>query len=259
MSDSIVNFTLSQRFNTSVESYNVIGEMKGYDESKTIILSCLYDGWWSQSTADSAIGMAMVLGIAKYFIEAGITPKYTIKFIGFSGEEYDMRGAKYYKATHPNETILAVIDLNQLGFTQETPRLTLNFVTNNYVFLQKIWEVVEQTDYVQRTGNMTDIKAICWASGTIPGNTYAFTTERPRCNAMSVFKDGGWILHHRDGKNHTEGDVLSYFNWTDTEVTTELIKNLTVALATGNLEVPPFTSSIKTHDTFFRWLQKKSI
>ena len=254
--DSIVDLALTQQYNTSVVSYNVVGELKGSDETKTIILSCLYDGWWSPSTADSAIGMAMVLGIAKYFIEAGITPKYTVKFIGFSGEEYDLRGAKYYEAIHKNESILAVIDLNQLGFTQNTPRLTLDLVANKYVFLKKAWEVVKQSHYMQRTGNVTDIKPIWWASGTIPGNAYAFAMERPRCNAMSIFKDGGWILHHRDGNNHTEGDVLQYFNWTDSAVTTELIANLTVALAMGNGNAALFPVSPQMNNSFIREKQR---
>ena len=248
LTGSRVDIELTQHYNTSVISYNVIGELKGRDENKTVILSCLYDGWWDQGTADAAIGMAMVLGIAKYFIQAGITPRYTVKFIGFSGEEYDLLGAKYYVATHTNETILTVIDLNQLGYTQENPRLTLDFVANKYMFLKQVWDIVQRTNYKERTGNVTDIRPIWWPSGAIPGNTAAFATKQPRCNAMTVFKDGGWILHHRDGKNHTEGDVLSYFNWTDTLVTTEIISNITLAFAMGNEDATLSASYPEVHD-----------
>jgi len=256
--ESRIDFSLTQQLNTSVESYNVIGEIKGSEPEKTVILSCLYDGWWSQSTADSAIGMAMVLGVAKYFVENHIQPKYTLKFVGFSGEEYDMRGAKYYEAAHP-ESIVAIIDLNQLGFTQETPRLTLDLVANHYRFLQQVWNVVEPMDYVERTGNVTDIKPIWWASGTIPGNALAFAEARPRCNAMSIFKDGGWVLHHRDGKNHTEGDVLSYFNWTDVEVTTELVTNLTISIVQGEFDAVDGLSESSLHLIDEHWSQERHV
>jgi hypothetical protein len=229
---SRVDFSLTQYLNTSVISYNVIGELKGRDQNKSVILSCLYDGWWNQATGDSAIGMAMVLGIAKYFVQTGITPQYTIKFIAFGGEEYGGLGAKYYAATHKNESIAAVIDLNQLGFTQDIPRLTLDFVANKALYLKKVWDIVKRTDYKERTGNVTDIRPIWWPSGKIPGNAIAFAKQG--CNAMSIFKDGGWTLHHRDGVNHSAGDVLSYFDWTDTRVTAEIITNITLAFAVGN-------------------------
>lgn len=252
MSGSRVDFTLTQHLNTSVISYNVIGELKGQDEKNVVILSCLYDGWWDQATGDSAIGMAMVLAIAKYFVQQNITPYYTIKFIGFSGEEYDLLGAKYYVATHMNESIRAVIDLNQLGFTQNSPRLTLDFVSNRFLYLKQVWGIVQRTNYTERTGNVTGITSIWWPSGSIPGNAAAFAKSRPGLNAMSVFKDGGWTLHHRDGKNHTEGDVLSYFNWTDTRVTAEIIYNITQAFAMGKLDCSVHPVAPQAHDMGLR-------
>ena len=199
----------------------------GTDPTKTVIVSSLYDSWWCQGTADSAIGMGIVLAIAKYFYEHQIMPKYTIKFIAFGGEEYDLKGAKYYEAIHKDENIIYMIDLNQLGFTQEKPRLTLDIVANKPSFLNEIWIVAERSNYIERTGNVTDIKKILWSSGTIPSNPTPFATNRRNCNTVSFFKNGGWILHHRDGLNHTEGDVLKYFNWTDVNVTGEIILNIT--------------------------------
>jgi len=228
--DSRVDYHLKQRFNTSVESYNVVGEITGENPDKTIILSCLYDSWWCQGTADSAIGMGIIMAIAKYFIENNITPKYTMKFIGFSGEEYMMNGAIYYESTHKDENILYVIDLNQLGFTQEEPRLTFDIVANKLPFLNKVWDVVKRSNYVQRTNNVTDIKAIYWPSGTLPSDALPFAVNRPKCKALLFLKDGGWILHHRDGMNHTEGDAFKYFNWTDVSVTSEIILNVTKSI-----------------------------
>jgi len=218
---------LKQRYNDSVVSYNVIGQLNGTDPSKIVIVSALYDSWWCQGTADSAIGMGIVIAIAKYFKDHDITPTYTIRFIGFSGEEYDLRGAYYYEAMHRDDDIVTVIDLNQLGFTQTNPRLTLDIVANHPLFLYTMRTIAEQTNYGERTGDTADLRTILWLSGVIPGNAGAFSLNRRRCNSVTFFKDGGWILHHRDGVNHTEGDVLKYFNWTDTQVTGELILNIT--------------------------------
>jgi len=226
-----IDFYLRQRYNKSIISYNVIGQLNGTEKSKTVILSCLYDSWWCQGTADSAIGMGIVIAIAKYMKENNITPKYNLKFIAFSGEEYGYLGAKYYEAVHQDENIIAVIDLNQLGFTQEESRPTFNVVSNKLLFLNRIWSVIEKSNYIERTGNTTDMKKIFWPSGTIPGNAGEFAMNRLSCNSVCFFKDTGWILHHRDGVNHTEGDVLKYFNWTDVEITGEIILNVTKYVA----------------------------
>lgn len=227
LSSSRLDLCLKQRLNTSVVSYNVVGQLNGTDTSKTFILSCLYDSWWCQGTADSAIGVGMVLAVAKYYVEHNIKPKYNMKFILFSGEEYDIRGAQCYEAVHKDERIEYIIDLNQIGFTQENPRLTLDIVGNKKSFLDEVWNVTERTNYVERTGNVTDIKKLLWASGNMPSNSYPFAVKRSYCKAISIFKDGGWVLHHRDGLNHSEGDVLRYFNWTDVNVTGELVLNIT--------------------------------
>jgi hypothetical protein len=222
-----IDLYLKQSFNKSIVSYNVIGQLNGTDSSKTFVLSSLYDSWWCQGTADSAIGVGVVMAIAKYYVEHDIIPKYNMKFILFSGEEYDIRGAIYYEANHSDERIEYILDLNQIGFTQNEPRLTLDIVGNKKQFLDEVWNVAERTDYAERTGDTTDIKTLLWSSGRIPSNPNAFAVKRPYCKALSLFKNGGWILHHRDGLNHTEGDVLKYFNWTDVAVTGEIVLNIT--------------------------------
>jgi hypothetical protein len=232
--DYKMDFFLQQKYNTSVESYNIIGQLNGSDQSKTVIISSFYDCWWNQGTADSAIGTGIVLAIAKYFYDNNITPKYTIKFIAFSGEEYNYRGARYYESTHKNENIICIIDLNQLGFTQEEPYLTLDIVGNNIKFLNEIWDVAVNTKYIKRNNNETGMKKILWMNGAIPSNTLPFAINRKHCNAVSFFKDGGWILHHRDGMNHSEGDVLKYYNEKDVRLTGELILNITKYLTIKN-------------------------
>jgi hypothetical protein len=221
-----IDFQLTQQLNTSIVSYNVIGQLNGTDPTKTLIVDSLYDSWWCQGTADSAIGMSIVLAVAKYFNERNITPKYTIKFIGFSGEEHGFcAGSKYYESLHADEHILYVIDLNQLGFKQDNPKLTLNIIGNKLGFLLDIWKIIKRSDYVNRVNSSDGIALVLIKNGG-PSNTGPFATSRPECKTLSFMKDGGWKLHHRDGVNHTEGDVLKYFDPEDVRVTSEIVLSI---------------------------------
>ena len=121
--DYTIDFNIHQKLNTSVLSYNVIGQIEGVDTSKTVILGCLYDSMWCQGTVDSAIGVGIMLAIAKYFDQNEIKPKYNLRFIAYGGEEVGIRGAYYYELAHRNDSdeIVAVIDLNQFGYVQDEP------------------------------------------------------------------------------------------------------------------------------------------
>ena len=227
-----VDFTFTQHLNTSIISHNVIGQMNGTDPTKTVIVDCLYDSWWCQGTADAAIGMAMVLAIAKYFKEQNITPKYTMKFIGFSGEEQGFcAGAKHYASTHTDENIIYMIDVNQLGFKQDDQTLTLNIMGNNIGLLAKISLLLQKAEYDDRVNSSSGLKYV-WLKKGIVSNPLAFEKSHPTCEMLCFLKDSGWTLHHRDGVNHSEGDVLKYFDPEDVNVTGEIILNVVKYLTT---------------------------
>lgn len=227
LDNATIDFYINQSYNDSVVSYNVIGQLNGTDPTKTVIVDCLYDSWWCQGTADAAIGMAMVLGVAKYFKDHNITPKYNMKFIGFGGEEVGIRGARYYSDTHADEDILYVIDLNQICFRQEGPKLTLYTICNKLSFLNEIWKIVKKTDYKEITKD--DIKPL-WMRRGAPSDDAPFA-KRPGCKTVCFLKGVYWILHHRDGQKHQEGDVLKYFYWDDVNATGEIVLNVVKHLA----------------------------
>lgn len=226
-----IDFYINQSFNDSVISYNVIGQLNGTDPSKTVIVDCLYDSWWCQGTADSAIGMAMALGVAKYFKDHNITPKYNMKFIAFGGEEVGIRGARYYSDTHADEDIPYVIDLNQICFWQEGPKLTLYTICNKLSFLNEIWKIAKKTDYKGITKD-DDIKPLWMLSGG-PSDSSPFA-KRPGCKTVCFLKGVYWILHHRDGQKHQEGDVLKYFDWDDVNATGKIVLDVTKHLAVSD-------------------------
>jgi len=67
-----------------------------------------------------------------------------------------------------------------------------------------------------------------------PSDDQPFARNRPSCKTVCFLKGLNWILHHRDGINHTEGDVLKYFNWTDVNATGEIILNITKYITIGS-------------------------
>lgn len=66
---------------------------------------------------------------------------------------------------------------------------------------------------------------------SIPSDTYWFNEASilppfNSCETVLFLKDTGWTLHHRDGKNHSKGDVMDYFYPEDVNLTAEMILNV---------------------------------
>jgi len=220
-----VDFYIKEMYNKSIESYNVIGLLEGTDKNKTVIVDCLYDSVWSQGTGDAAIGMGIVMGVAKYFQDHNIHPKCNIKFIGFGGEEAGLLGAIYYEDTHQDEKITHIIDLNQVCSSQKNPPLTLNVVFNKLSFMWDIWPIIEKSNYTQRVNN-TDIAKRWWPSGN-PSDDRVFNMNRwLQVKTVSFLEDFPWIAHHRDGLNHTAGDVFDHVDWNEVKVVGEIVINI---------------------------------
>lgn len=227
--DCNISYHLKMFYNDSVDSHNVIGQINGTCPDKTIIVDSLYDCWWCQGTGDSAIGMSMVLGIARclseYFEENNITPKYNIKFIAFCGEEYGFRGALYHAANLSGEKIEYVIDLNQLGFSQpqeSDPELVFNVIANSPGFLGDVRQIVNREHHI----NGTDIDFWNMWKGA-PSNDYAFARK---AHTVCFLKDTGWTHHHRDGINHTEGDSMLYYDPDDVKATAKTVLDVVYGL-----------------------------
>ena len=232
--DYRIDFRLNQSWNDSVESYNVIGQINGSDPNKTILIECLYDSLWCQGTADSAIGCGMVLALAKYMkqleTQQGIIPKQNVRFILFGGEEAGIRGAEYYE-NQSDENITTVIDLNQLGFDQRAPPVSLimNVATNKLWFKPILQDITDITDYMGRENDNTQFR-VSWTPIGSLSDEQAFAKKfigRPFLKTVMFLKDMNWTRHHRDGENHTTGDTMDYYDQDDIELTMEMIWNVT--------------------------------
>jgi Zn-dependent M28 family amino/carboxypeptidase len=239
--DYWIDYSLEQSWNDEAISYNVIGEIPGINQDETVVVGCLYDSWWNQGTADSAIGMAIVLAVAKYFKDNGITPNRNVRFVAFSGEEYGGRGAYCYELAHRDENIVTVIDLNQLGYWQTEfegkPRQTLNVIVNSESLNSTVRAITDRTDYESRMGDVADYRtATIDIFNPFSDYTPFFQSNMQgfrSCNTVCILKAKGadalhpWVLHHRDGQGHTDGDSMKYFDPVDVNVTAEMVWNVT--------------------------------
>ncbi|HVQ00392.1 MAG TPA: PKD domain-containing protein [Candidatus Thermoplasmatota archaeon] len=221
-----VNLSFRQQWNTTVESYNLVGQINGSDPDRhhILVVNSLYDSVWSSGTADSAIGCGIVLALGRYYTEHHLKPKYTTQFVLFAGEEAGVKGAKSYKAKHEDYKIEKFIDLNQLCFNQSLPKTRLYVGTNKLLLKPYIEQIADEQGYETHMYN-TKLEVIYRFLGLISDDeVYSGLTDRN--DTITFLKGMTWVRHHRDGKNHTEGDSMRYYNDTDVAATSTVVFNI---------------------------------
>jgi hypothetical protein len=206
-----------------VTAYNVVGykNITCSPNDKIVVISNRYDGWWGETPGDSGAGAGIVLGIAKYFYDHSITPKYNLTFLETTGEEYGFRGAFHFSHSYPESdyNITRWIGTDQLAFNQSDTTLGPWF--NNVTDRKIVWAIANETNYENRSGfkfapKLHDAKNKSGAEDMV---------WRDRSKTICFVKDDDrrWYNWHRAGKNHTEGDALKNINRTDLNMTFELV------------------------------------
>ncbi|MEA2054153.1 MAG: M28 family peptidase [Candidatus Thermoplasmatota archaeon] len=217
---------------SSVESYNVMGEIPGIDNSKVIIVGAHYDGLWNQAAIDDAIGTGIMLGIAKYFKENNIVPKYKLKFVAFAGEEWQRRGSKDYKkeyletsegTTTSTENVEYMINIDMVAHNTLSP---LNMTSNDASVVSKVNEIAQQINYEGKSGYEFD---------SIYGTPEA-TDAETFVDYTTVIDFGKELYkgYHRDGNNHNKGDVMGNIDDDDLSATAELTLEVVKCYAVEN-------------------------
>lgn len=230
------------------DSWNVVGEIQGRSP-KVAIINDFYDGWWNQATFDEAVGVGLILGIAKYIIENNITPWYTLKFISWGAHEWYFRGAKHYLKTHDikrygvptrsnedQEDIIYVFNPGNIGFNY-TFDMSFNVAHKRDDPLMKhIQKIAQELQYKERTG--IDIIGEHSVYGTEAWVFYHGHRYPERyCKHGIEFDRFPYPGYHRDGKNHMKGDVFSDINDTLFRVDCEVIAEIILRLTTPKLEI----------------------
>jgi len=76
------------------EGANVVGELPGRQRGAPTIVAGHHDGWFG-AAFDDATGVAITLGLARAFIEAGLRPRRTVAFVSHTAEEYGIAESAY--------------------------------------------------------------------------------------------------------------------------------------------------------------------
>jgi hypothetical protein len=219
--------------NVGIEAYDIAGNITipKSPDNKIVVISNRHDSFWGECSLDSGAGAGIVLGIAKYFKEHQITPKYNLTFLQTTGEEYGFRGAQFYSDNHSASNIFLFLGVDQLGMEQEGTYLNFNYkypstrsivmaIVNDSHYDQRTkYGVVHNTEY-NPSGDYGDgTEDLVWRQRNFPPNYYD-------CDTIMINKEG-WNSHHQTGMNFAEGDSLKNTNRSDLNVTFELFWNIT--------------------------------
>ena len=83
---------------------NVIADLVGTDPRAVVLLGAHFDSWDpAQGAGDNGSGVAAVLEAARILKSLGVTPRATLRFAFFSGEEQACLGSRAYVDAHVQE------------------------------------------------------------------------------------------------------------------------------------------------------------
>ena len=123
-----VRLKMEARFEADVESFNVIGEIRGSEFPDEIVLVGGHFDSWDVGTgaSDDGVGCIVTWEAARLMKKLGIRPRRTVRVVLFTNEENGLRGANAYRDAHLAEAGQHVLAIEsdsgvfapaRLGFT----------------------------------------------------------------------------------------------------------------------------------------------
>ena len=123
---------MEAKFEPDVESFNVVGEIRGSERPQEIVLvGCHFDSWDPGTGAsDDAVGCIVTWEAARLMKKLNIKPRRTVRVVLFTNEENGLRGGNAYRDAHASEAANHVFALEsdsgvfapaRLGFTGSAP------------------------------------------------------------------------------------------------------------------------------------------
>lgn len=121
---------------------NVLATLPGKEKGKYVIVGAHYDHLGHTEAGihygadDNATGIATILTLAKMVKASGITPKYTLVFCAWDGEEKGLLGSKYfvkewYENREPGDSICHYMNFDMMGRTVDDALPTVTFAWND--------------------------------------------------------------------------------------------------------------------------------
>jgi carboxypeptidase Q len=119
---------MEAHFEPDVESFNVVGEIRGSEKPEEIVLiGCHFDSWDPGTGAsDDAVGCVVGWEAARLMKKLNLRPKRTVRVVLFTNEENGLRGGNGYRDQHAHEAANHIMSFEsdsgvfapaRLGFT----------------------------------------------------------------------------------------------------------------------------------------------
>lgn len=154
-----VKLYMEAKFLDSAQSYNVMGEIKGSQKPDEIIaLGGHMDSWdIGYGAQDDGSGVVACWEALKLLKKLGLTPKRTIRVVGWTNEENGSCGGKDYAIDHENEKHVLVFEMDGGSFKPGAIRVTApDSIYNAFVQYKPLFDKVEGTK-IEQSGGGTDI------------------------------------------------------------------------------------------------------
>lgn len=162
--DALVKLTVNCKRYKPVESFNLIGEIKGQKNPNEIILIGAHiDAWYNSPGAhDDGAGCVQMVDVLRIFRELKIKPKRTIRVVLFMDEEMEQTGAEEYAAISEKLQCNHYVAIESdggghtpRGFSIDANSLTLNSI----IRFSKYFEPYKASDFYKGYGGV-DIKRL---------------------------------------------------------------------------------------------------
>ncbi len=104
---------MEAHFEPDVESFNVVGEIRGSEKPDEIVLvGCHFDSWDPGTGAsDDGVGCIVTWEAARLMKKLNIRPKRTLRVVLFTNEENGLRGGNGYRDQHAAEAANHILAL----------------------------------------------------------------------------------------------------------------------------------------------------
>ena len=118
-----VTLKMSAKMLPDAQSHNVMGELRGREKpDEIVVMGGHIDSWdVGQGAMDDAGGVVIAWEAIRLLKKLGLTPRRTIRAVGWTNEENGMRGGNAYRDAHQHETHQLAIEsdggvFSPLGF-----------------------------------------------------------------------------------------------------------------------------------------------
>jgi carboxypeptidase Q len=167
-----IHFAFKNRIRPATEVDNVIAEIPGREEPKSIVIVGAHLDSWHPATGaqDNGTGVATVLETARAIQALGRPPRRTMRFILFGGEEQGLVGSNAYSKKHAAD--MGSIDAVLISDTGAQP--------------SKGWYVMGREDEKQALSGVEPLLAGLGSDNTSTATDFIFETDHAGFDVAGV-------------------------------------------------------------------------